>query len=79
MQTGEPVGNVNVGGGGTKNFKMHKKKQVSMQSPRLSRYIVCLFTLFPFQFLHMCEYIVVLTFEMHFLLIGGTFSTRHGW
>lgn len=62
-----------------KILKCIKKKQAAMQSPRLPSYIVCLFTLFPFQILHIYEYIVVLTFEMHFLLIGGTFSTRHGW
>lgn len=70
MQTGEPVGNVNVGGGGS--FKMHekKKKQAAIQSSRLSPYIVCLFTLFPFQFLHVWKYIVGPTFKMQ------TFSYR---
>lgn len=76
MQAGEPVGNVNVGGGGTKSFKMHeKKKQAAMQSSRLSPYIVCLFTLFPFQFLLVCEYIAGPTFKIPTFSTGsGTFS-----
>lgn len=46
-----------------------------MQSSRLSPYIVCLFTLFPFQFLHVCKYIVGPAFKIQTFSTGSrTFS-----